>query len=161
MLWMSSEMEWSPHFREKKCSPVNVSKHFTGPWKCDDIGQVWDLLAPDYRLLTSFTVVSFSDIIYLGFCHIFRFLSRKEMLDKLSPADQFHENSNKRCLKFCFLLCLFVLRPGKNQAFVGMGGENKNNQPACTPPPAEYGLNNLLCNSFSLSIRLFYRGGGG
>ena len=132
MLWMSSEMEWSPHFREKKCSPVNVSKHFTGPWKCGEIGQAWELLAPGYRLLTSFTVVSFSDIIYLGFCHIFRFLSCKEMLDKLSPADQFHENSNKHCLKFCFL-CLFVLRPGKNQAFVGMGGDNKNSQRACTP----------------------------
>ena len=63
---------------------------------------------PDYGLLTSFTVVSFSDIIYLGFCHIFRFLSRKEMLDKLSPTDQFHENSNKRCLRFCFLLCVFL-----------------------------------------------------
>ena len=63
---------------------------------------------PDYGLLTSFTVVSFSDIIYLGFCHIFRFLSRKEMLDKLSPTDQFHENSNKHCLRFCFLLCVFL-----------------------------------------------------
>ena len=25
-------------------------------------------------------------------------------------------------------MCLFLLKPGKNQAFVGMGGENKNNQ---------------------------------
>ena len=63
---------------------------------------------PDYGLLTSFTVVSFSDIIYVGFCHTFRFLSRKEMLDKLSSADQFHENSNKHYLKFCFLLCVFL-----------------------------------------------------